>query len=319
MNKVAVKRKYVAYHHYHPQLLKELIVNQGNRNKTIDYIEARLIDDLGLWNNGYTEEDRYTGKIVLKSSAVVNGFVPVPSYKDAKRDYTIISPRYVVNKLILKCQEASEDVPRPANVVNKPDDLEQMDENNVDHLQHAVCILADESVMLKQRIRQLEAQMTAQHVNNGNDATETGGSSNGQKRKEVDASIMEQPIRQKGRKLCCTVDGCTKVSYRRGVCHRHGPPARRCKVEGCENRSKQGGVCIRHGAARKACNYEGCTNFVVRRGVCIRHGGGPTGRGVANEQQKEEEEVAHSENEAEEEDDKGGSSYHYQHQHQHQQ
>ena len=97
--KVKVKRKHIAHHHFHPELLQEVVVNQGFT--TIDYIDAALIKDLGLLDNGYSEEDRFKGK---DTGVMTRVFVPVPSYKKAERDYVLASSRYRLNQLISSCR-----------------------------------------------------------------------------------------------------------------------------------------------------------------------------------------------------------------------
>lgn len=54
---------------------------------------------------------------------------------------------------------------------------------------------------------------------------------------------------------------------------RHGAKVeyKRCSVEGCTNVARKGGVCRRHGAKIKLCSAEGCTNHSKRGGVCWRH------------------------------------------------
>jgi hypothetical protein len=74
----------------------------------------------------------------------------------------------------------------------------------------------------------------------------------------------------------CSVEGCTNIIVRGGVCVRHGAKVKKrryeCSSNGCTNLAQKGGVCRRHGAKHKRCSSEGCTNVVVKGGVCIKHG-----------------------------------------------
>ena len=57
---------------------------------------------------------------------------------------------------------------------------------------------------------------------------------------------------------------------------RHGATwtKKQCSIDGCTNIVQKGGVCIKHGAKKRVmlCSVDGCTNRVRRRGVCMRHG-----------------------------------------------
>ena len=70
----------------------------------------------------------------------------------------------------------------------------------------------------------------------------------------------------------CSVDECTNIAVKGGVCTKHGAKGKRCKGEGCTNKAVKGGVCVKHGAERKLCSNESCTNVAVSGGVCFRHG-----------------------------------------------
>jgi len=87
------------------------------------------------------------------------------------------------------------------------------------------------------------------------------------------ASIAARNAGTRGEKRkTCSVDGCTSLAKKGGVCWRHGAKEKFCSHEGCTNQARQGGVCITHGAIIKQCSVDGCTNQVVKGGVCKRHG-----------------------------------------------
>ncbi|KAL7546456.1 hypothetical protein ACHAWF_016133 [Thalassiosira exigua] len=50
------------------------------------------------------------------------------------------------------------------------------------------------------------------------------------------------------------------------------PENRTCKIDGCTKWSFRAGLCLKHGAPKKICTVEGCKNGQVSRGVCKRHG-----------------------------------------------
>ena len=63
------KDKHMAYHHLHPEIIQEVIVNQGLT--TIDKISKLLLKDLNLLReDGYTEADRFKETINNMGGAV---------------------------------------------------------------------------------------------------------------------------------------------------------------------------------------------------------------------------------------------------------
>ena len=72
----------------------------------------------------------------------------------------------------------------------------------------------------------------------------------------------------------CSVEGCTTLANRWGLCGKHGGSAR-CSEEGCDKLAKKGGLCIAHGgvSSKKPCSVEGCTTLAHRWGLCVNHGG----------------------------------------------
>ena len=86
-------------------------------------------------------------------------------------------------------------------------------------------------------------------------------------------SVQDEQNKKKVRKIC-SIEGCTKIAQRGGVCWGHGAKdtAKRCSHVGCTNHIVKGGVCMKHGAKAKICRHEGCTNNSIKGGVCIRHG-----------------------------------------------
>ena len=98
-----------------------------------------------------------------------------------------------------------------------------------------------------------------------------------------DTTVSSAPARkrkQPSERGQCSIEGCTNMVVRRGLCYRHGTN-NICRHEGCTNIIIQGGVCVRHGAKRKPkqrCGSEGCTNKAVNGGVCQRHGAKVTPR-----------------------------------------
>ena len=133
--------KYIAYHHFNPAIIQELVINQGST--TIDLIDENFLKQIGVLGinstEEYTDEDRYDG-----TAGRVDGnfYVPVPSYKHAKRDYKLASGRYRLNQIITSCRERHRGETflatrsEVAGDTLKPvDQLPPMDENNVEHLQ----------------------------------------------------------------------------------------------------------------------------------------------------------------------------------------
>lgn len=81
--------KFVDNHHYDPAILQAML-DQGKSN--IDSMPVDLIRDLGLIDNGYTNADLFHGKVPEGNTSPV--YVPVPSYKNAKHDYKLVSNRW---------------------------------------------------------------------------------------------------------------------------------------------------------------------------------------------------------------------------------
>ena len=105
---VVQSKKYIANHHFHPEIL-QLMMNQGMTN--IDCITEELIRELGLVGNGYTSADLYSGEVSEKMKTILclpegttGGpyYVPVPSYKGAKDDYKKVFTKWRLNKMIKK-------------------------------------------------------------------------------------------------------------------------------------------------------------------------------------------------------------------------
>ena len=55
----------------------------------------------------------------------------------------------------------------------------------------------------------------------------------------------------------CSVEGCSTLAQKRGLCSKHGGYTR-CREEGCEKATQSGGLCIAHGGGgnRKPCSVE---------------------------------------------------------------
>lgn len=51
--------KTIAYQHFHPEIIQEIVINQGFT--TIDAIPEIVLKDFDLLGNGYTDEDRFKG------------------------------------------------------------------------------------------------------------------------------------------------------------------------------------------------------------------------------------------------------------------
>jgi hypothetical protein len=92
-------RKYVANHHFHPEVLQAMM-DQGK--STIDCIPVQFITDFDLVGNGYTHADLFSGSLPKGQAGPV--YVPTPSYKNALDDYKLVSTRWRLNKMIASCQ-----------------------------------------------------------------------------------------------------------------------------------------------------------------------------------------------------------------------
>lgn len=93
------KSKYIANHHFHPAILQAML-DQGK--SSIDCMPVQLIQDLDLVDNGYTNADLFHGEVPEGKTSPV--YVPVPSYKDAKDDYKLVSNRWRLNCMIKECR-----------------------------------------------------------------------------------------------------------------------------------------------------------------------------------------------------------------------
>ena len=75
----------------------------------------------------------------------------------------------------------------------------------------------------------------------------------------------------------CSKEECNNIAVRGGLCRKHGAKVKLCSSEGCTTQARPGfEVCIKHGAKVKICSEEGCTSQVRQGGVCYKHG---TGKG----------------------------------------
>ncbi len=164
--KVERKVAYIARHHYYPEVLQEYIVNQNNTS-SIDYIHADFVKKSNLLGNGYSEEDRFIGKLSATGQEM-SCFVPVPSYslQNAQRDYVLASARYRLSQQVVEVVSKKfrgESFLASRKEVNDDalkmlDKLPKCDPNSVEHLQRVVCMQQDEINELKQRIQSLEAK-----------------------------------------------------------------------------------------------------------------------------------------------------------------
>jgi len=175
---VVQSKKYIANHHFHPEIL-QLMVDQGMTN--IDCMTEELIREWGLIGNGYTSADLYSGKVPEKTKSILslpggntNGpyYVPVPSYKGAKDDYQQVSMRWRLNKLVKDCQEKcrwnsalaprgeDNDVLQPVEKrARRIGELPALESNNITELQRAVCMLAEERDRKQAELKRLEDEI----------------------------------------------------------------------------------------------------------------------------------------------------------------
>ena len=72
-------------------------------------------------------------------------------------------------------------------------------------------------------------------------AREMESDSDGSDREERPRSAASKRIRKP-----CSVEGCSTLAHRRGLCSKHGGYTR-CREEGCEKVAVSGGLCIAHG------------------------------------------------------------------------
>ena len=86
------------------------------------------------------------------------------------------------------------------------------------------------------------------------------------------AAPRKGSIQQRAR---CSVEGCTTLAQRWGLCGKHGGFPR-CSRKRCDKQAQRGGLCIAHGgvgSSKKPCSVEGCTTLANRWGLCSKHGG----------------------------------------------
>ena len=165
-NKTERTYKYVARHHYHPQILQQFVVYEGFKN--IDYIDAQFLKDAGLIDNGYTEEDRFKGSLEKVEDEV---YVPVPSYptNEAERDYMLASSRARLNAAIKSCCEkfkgesflASRAEMNDNDLLKPLEELPPFQDDKVPHLQRQVRMLSDDLNAALHRIQELEEENKA--------------------------------------------------------------------------------------------------------------------------------------------------------------
>ena len=236
-------RRHIAYHHFHPQLLQALVVGRGKT--TIDFIEAQTISGLGLWNHGYGEDDSFTGVISragTKRKGRVDGFVPVPTYRHARRDCARVSARVRVDALIPKCRAAAA-AASPASGESATGKAKnaasaELNERDVGDLQRAVCLMADESEWPRQKVVEMEAQIKA--IREALGATAVPEAAGEEDEAGEAAAPPVKRRRSDGRRLC-DAEGCASLAVRRGVSQAHGSAPKPCRVEGCRNQAKNHG------------------------------------------------------------------------------
>jgi len=171
-------RKYIANHHFHPEILQQML-HQGIKH--IDCITEELIRELGLVGNGYTSADIYSGKVSEKTKSILSlpegttdgpYYVLVPSYKGASDDYKLISTKWRLNKMIKECNEEcrgnnSTLAPRGEDNILLPVEkrargggaLPAMDFDNISDMQRAVCMLSDELNEARDEINRLKDEL----------------------------------------------------------------------------------------------------------------------------------------------------------------
>ncbi len=156
--------KVVAVHHYHPEIVKHLY--DGNKLQFIDCVPESFLKESGLWQNGYTNADKFQGEFKVEGKDGGRVYPPVPSYKleRASDDYILVATRYRVNDIISRCSDATyghrflksrgddgEMVPvqkMPRLELDKPVDL-----------QRAICVLADDIEKLKMKQKEEKLSM----------------------------------------------------------------------------------------------------------------------------------------------------------------
>lgn len=153
-------RKFIAYHHYHPELLQHFT---KNNDKTMDFLPMSLVEKLGLINNGYTDDDLFRGYVEkLKRIGEDAAYVPVPSYKHAEDDLERLLDRIQLNEVVRTCRDKYRGYKALFkfrgdrlynNVINQ---RRKLLSDNISEVERAVSILADRVEELEFKKRKLE-------------------------------------------------------------------------------------------------------------------------------------------------------------------
>mmetsp|Transcript_8557 Transcript_8557/g.15986 ORF Transcript_8557/g.15986 Transcript_8557/m.15986 type:complete len:314 (+) Transcript_8557:138-1079(+) len=163
------KSFYIAYHHFHPQVIEEIAVSRGK--KSVDLIEENKIKSWGLYGKGYTDDDLYPHPLPKKGrfldiSDLFNTerfFAPVPTYKEARQDYIQVLHDYRMEGLIAMCREQVDATTASLTEDGMDGDILPLDKlpkvNNILNLKTAVSILAAEREKLRGTIRDLKEKI----------------------------------------------------------------------------------------------------------------------------------------------------------------
>jgi len=153
-------RKFIAYHHYHPELLQHFT---KNNDKTMDFLPISLVEKLGLINNGYTNDDLFRGYVEkLKRLGEDAAYVPVPSYKHAEDDLERLLDRIQLNEVVRTCRDKYRGYKALStvrgdrlynHVINQ---RRKLLSDNISEVERAVSILADRVEELELKKRKLE-------------------------------------------------------------------------------------------------------------------------------------------------------------------
>ncbi len=119
-------------------------------------------------DNGYTKADLFHGKVPQGKTSPV--YVPVPSYKNAKDGYKLVSNRWRLNSMIKECRmkrrgnstlapRGEDHVLRPVEKRGKVDALAVMNSDDVEDLQRAVCMLSDELDLVQEENKRLKDKL----------------------------------------------------------------------------------------------------------------------------------------------------------------
>ncbi len=156
-------RKFIAYHHYHPELLQHFTTNS---DKTMDFLPVSLVEKLGLVNNGYTGDDLFRGFVdKLKRLGEDAAYVPVPSYKHAEDDLERLLDRIQLNEVIRTCRDKYRDYKALSKVrgdrlfINFVNQRRKLLSDNISEVERAVSILADRVEELEVEKRRLEGAL----------------------------------------------------------------------------------------------------------------------------------------------------------------